>query len=1061
MNRYVLTASVWVVIGSQISFCLGTEVSSTAIHRPSESTYVVLRGEVSLPAEGVWQGRSASDESVVQLYLMPSQPFEQHLGRRAGGAVRQKRIDRGRWQVQMLHSACLDYAKNHGGMGPESIDDVDQERYEWLRRQLQTSPWRNVELAPGQPLTGPFVFLVPKAVFHFASQENRRVPPDQREVLAVELRPYVDDGKHWVLFTDGSCLRNSIDAQLVRQHKLTIRPVVQEAGQIANNERPTVAYTLVAVRKATATQPFEVTVNNTVSDEQRNLQWDPAGAEENPAVADTLRKVRRFTWQPYLETGPAPILRTWLSAGDSRPDGRAGDNLTMFSLLGGRAAVEETLQLQDLTVVRTDESAMVDVGSLQGVKVKAHPFEEMLAGQPGGRLELANVAPPDRLFVYVAQPEAILPFLDEGAGFLAVVGTGLTGNRLDYDLTRRYLERLGVTRPWLETVLQSGMIEDLAVMLPDLFLIDGTDVTVAARLAQPKVLGTLLQVLGVGELSAGEVLTVTSPAGQPAYWALRQDILCMSTNRGEIDRVLDLIECDGEGSLGQSAEFQYMLTQLPVQPQTRFHAYVSDPFVRRLVGPQVKLAQRRRIQARAQMETITAQTLLARLDGIPEVNSVDQLVRMDYLPDEVPIDDFSIEEDGSVQSEDFGSMQRMRTLEEVPVEKVTEAEAEAYRQYMENYSRYWRQFFDPIAIRLDDTPDGSLELTTFILPLVDSSIYNGLRELLVRHEDDLPLAVPQIAPSPVLQFSLNMRERAWQQVAGSFSELFTRYGGVSPALLDDLGPAAHLAVFDADPVIALGSGDMMGAFGGNVLRSGQNEMAMIPVALSLLTRPCTIRVETRDAERTARFLRQAATGWGRRRENTPWLRISFYQENDRDAWVWTMGIEGVMKLRFGVEVTDRYLVIRNIPWSTRDEVVGIRDLPLNGAALSVWPAASQLELPGLFASAADQERRATMSSLGRLYPLVASGAADVGSAGKLHQQLFGFRPLHPRGGAWQWEQGQLLSSDYGSPWRQRQPAFDPQRPFGMLNAIDDVHLTMQFEDSGLRSKIRWRLRQGE
>ena len=55
-------------------------------------------------------------------------------------------------------------------------------------------------------------------------------------------------------------------------------------------------------------------------------------------------------------------------------------------------------------------------------------------------------------------------------------------------------------------------------------------------------------------------------------------------------------------------------------------------------------------------------------------------------------------------------------------------------------------------------------------------------------------------------------------------------------MMDDLGPAVHLAVFDADPVIALGSGDVMGAFGGSMMGTG-SDMLMASAALSLLTRP--------------------------------------------------------------------------------------------------------------------------------------------------------------------------------------------------------------------------------
>jgi hypothetical protein len=229
--------------------------------------------------------------------------------------------------------------------------------------------------------------------------------------------------------------------------------------------------------------------------------------------------------------------------------------------------------------------------------------------------------------------------------------------------------------------------------------------------------------------------------------------------------------------------------------------------------------------------------------------------------------------------------------------------------------------------------------------------------------------------------------------------------------------------------------------------------------LSLLTRPCTILIETRDPEQTARYLRQAANVWTAGTDRgLDDFRVSFYQVDGRDSWVWTMNFAGVIKLRFGVEVADRYLVIRNIPWSVQDRIVRTDRAALNTAGLSVWPAASRLELPGLFASAADQERRAAMSAAGRLVPLILSGAADVGSAEQRHGQLFGFRPLHPPVGQWIWQDGNLTSSVYGSAWRQRQPAFDPERPFGLMQSVESMQLNMQFEDAGLRSIIRWKLR---
>ena len=1052
-----------------LTTCAHAEVTNTAAHQIPHSKYVALRGDVLLPSEGLWQTRSAAavntaaaDAKVVaQLYLIPPQSAaHRQLGRRMSVALREKRTDQGRWKVRSVHAACRDFARQHNGQAPTSFEDFDKEKYRHVVQHIDDLPsdWRDV--ADVQQANGPMVALIP-AKFVFADNQRWRVDQADRQILAVELRPYINDGKHWVLYTDGATLRVDIDEELISKHKLTIRPILDKPIDDTEDPAPTLRYTVVAVRDRQMDTAFEVTFFNLISGEETTHRWDPSRATNDASVEATLQTARQYAWQPYLQTGPAPVLRSWLRKdADSRADRpRPGDNLTMFSILGGRAAIEETLQLQDLNVAKTSQLDTVKVSELKGVEVKAHPFGEMLAGQSGGYLDLANFAPHDRMFVYVAKPSAVLPFLDAGGEFLAAAGAGLTANRLDYGLRERYLKRLGVNRQFLESAIRSGMIRDMSLVMPDLLFIDGSDITVTARLAQPQLLNGLLGLLGVRGLAEQEIVSFETSGGR-AYWALRGDTLCISSHQDELQRVLDLMARGGENSLGQSAEFRYMLTQLPVEERTRLYAYFSDPFVRRLVGPQVKLAQLRRLKARAALEHLTARALKARLDGVEPADSVAALSAANYLPKNFPTASYSIDDHGIAQSASYGPMDRLRTLQEVPVERVTPAEAQEYKRYVERYSQYWRQFFDPIAIRLNDSTGGSLEMETFILPLIDSSIYNNLRTMLLTHEDDQPLEVPQLQPSPILQFSANLREEAWQRTAKDFSFFFQRYAGASPALLDDLGPSLHLAVFDADPVIALGSGDLMGAFGSNILRAGRNGMIMAPIALSLLTRPCTILVETQDAERTARFLRQSASGHFRPDADRE-FNVSFYQIDNRDAWVWTLDVLGVVKLRFGLEVTDKYLVIRNIPWSNNDRIVGTKTAPLHSAGVTVTPAACRLQLPGLFASAADQERRAVVRGLGRLYPLVLSGIADVDSAGEHHQRLFGFRPLHPPSGQWMWEDFQLASSQYGTALRQRQPSYDPERPFGLMQSVETIGLNMQFEDAGLRSKIVWKLRRDQ
>ena len=853
----------------------------------------------------------------------------------------------------------------------------------------------------------------------------------------------------------------AIDAKLIANQHVKIRPIIskQQASEAA--DRSIHVYRMVLVSDEPIADQISIHAYNQVLDQELAIPWDVASAADTTykITRSVIDDARKFAWGPYLQASPGGVLNAWSRSDVGTLDaGNPRRGLSTFSVLGGRAAVEETLQLQTIDVAESDEEETVDIDSLTGVEVKSHPFDEMLGDNPGGSLEMARYVPADRFFIYVGKPESIPSLLDTGAPFIASLGTSLSGNCLQYNLESRYLARLGMSRDWVDAVLTSGLTSEMSVFTPDLFFIDGTDVTIVARLRQPQLLRGLLGMLGASKLDTKSIAELPTASGDHAFLALRDDLLFASTNRAELEQSIELHEHQGEGSLGDSTEFRYMLTQLDVTEDTRLYAYLSDPFVRRLVGPRTKIGQRRRLLEKAKMETLTARTMLAQLDGHQESDSLAAMVRSKHLPKVSQNESLSIENTGLVRSQGYGTLPEMRTLPDVPLQNVTPEEAKAYEQYVQNYSRYWRRFFDPIAIRLDNVGNDQLELSTFILPLVDNSIYNGLKAVLAHQDDQTTLSIPVFEPTPVVQFSASLNETAWKQIAGNFSDFFLQYSGASPAMLDDFGPGVHVAIFDADPIIALGSGDVFGAFGGNLMRGSGNQMMMLPVALSMLTRPCSIMVETKSPQRTAQYLRQAAMGGGRSRRSNGGFDVSFYQVGEHDEWVWTLDLFGVVKLRYGVEVVGKYMVIRNIPWSSKDRVVSDAPAELNAAMLQANPAACKEQLAGLFAAASDGNRKATMSGLGRLYPFMLSGSKSVDEAASQHQRLFGFYPRQIGSDQWSWQDYRMISRDYGEPTQQRQPEFDPTEPFGLMNRIDSMQLNMQFEQDGLRSTVRWRLR---
>jgi len=826
------------------------------------------------------------------------------------------------------------------------------------------------------------------------------------------------------------------------------------------------------VKPGAAAGETKLTLVNRLTGARLNGAWNCGqAAKGDRSVLSAWAQARSQRWLAMAADGDAPVLRYWLSRGGALYDagapylpndrnGNRGERADAFGVLGGRAAVRETLQMQDLRQGGSPAAApTVALDTLRGVDVKSHPFDEMLQGVQPGKLALAESVPADRAFVYLPKPEALLPLLDGGADFVFQGGSLAVANPAAYDLKNRYVDRLALTDPWMRDLLiKSGAVKEMAVFFPDLFFIDGTEITVLARIPSARLLKPALAALGIGNLTDA-VQEKTGKAGK-SFWILDGDLLIVSTSRGEVDRVLALRKAGGAGSLGQSAEFHYMLAQMPVKAETRAFCYLSDPFIRRLVGPEVKIGQRRRLVAKSEMENATAAALLYRLDGQPGQPSVAALIEKGYLAAEpAAAAGCSLAENMAASCPAYGSAARLKTILENPVTSVTPEEADAYKAYVDNYSRFWRQYFDPMAFRLDDGPAGELQLTTFILPLVDNTVYNGLKGILRHKEDGTPLHLPTLTPKPLLLLSANLSEESWTKVTRDmFSDLLRRYTTLDPAAFDKIGPGIHLAVHDADPILTFGAGDALGIFGAPMLAGGNSEMFLIPVVASILTRPCQLIVELQDPDAVRRMLLASASAPTER--SSQWDPVaSFYKVEGRDAWVCTLSIMDVVRVRFGVEIKDKYLVLSNLPWSQKPSFGPSRAAELNAVALDLHPEAGVLQMAGLFTAACEQERTASVQGERYLYPFLACGAGTVSEAANQCRALFGFAPEHPGKGQWVWENGQVRSSVYGDPAHPTQPEYQPgDRPFGVLAGLDVLNLNLQFEDAGLRVVTRWKMK---
>jgi hypothetical protein len=316
------------------------------------------------------------------------------------------------------------------------------------------------------------------------------------------------------------------------------------------------------------------------------------------------------------------------------------------------------------------------------------------------------------------------------------------------------------------------------------------------------------------------------------------------------------------------------------------------------------------------------------------------------------------------------------------------------------------------------------------------------------------MRVPQLNPPPVAMVSAKLQEKVWMEALEGLGARAFEGFGIQNFPFDELGPSVHLAVMDGDPVVALGSGDVLGAFNGNArIFGGNSEMFLLPVAFSVVTRPCKLMVELRNAEKVKQSLRAALSATLRIEDE---LTVSFSQIKGKDAWVVTFDIAGMIKMRFGLKVQSNYLVISNLPWNKADVGKIAVAETLDSAAIQIIPSAGVKQLPGLFAAANSSKRSAVAKSAARLWPMMAAGARDLKQAKAWHQDMFGFTPEHPGKGSFVWEGGAVSSDTFGSWKRQIEPEYvEGTTDFGLFGKIKILTLSMQLEDDGLRTRCRW------
>ena len=164
--------------------------------------------------------------------------------------------------------------------------------------------------------------------------------------------------------------------------------------------------------------------------------------------------------------------------------------------------------------------------------------------------------------------------------------------------------------------------------------------------------------------------------------------------------------------------------------------FIGDDFVREAISPRAKILSSRRVRARADLMAVNSAALLHGWleDAPPE--TLDEMVKSGALAPGLTVtfegEPITFTREGGARSARWGTVGASTPLAELDLKAATRQEAEAYGAFNETYQQYWRQFIDPIGVRLDWSGDGALEIDARMLPLIEGTSYDELIELVGR-----------------------------------------------------------------------------------------------------------------------------------------------------------------------------------------------------------------------------------------------------------------------------------------------------------------------------------------
>lgn len=501
------------------------------------------------------------------------------------------------------------------------------------------------------------------------------------------------------------------------------------------------------------------------------------------------------------------------------PDGqRHGEVGRLYEITTGAAAITESLaldRLRDRGFNDKQEPRTVPIADVPGIDIDEHPWQKMMGKKKPAAEPLANMIPHDNYYVRFNTFQKFLDTADLLDQWGTTIARAFEANSRDYRIKQKLEQQICLKSTGLARTFGPAVIKSMAITGNDPYLREGSDFTVIFQLNSKLLFDTGAapnlaearkkfgaQLKEEKEKYQGVTIdSFTTPLREVSlHRAYFGDVAVFSNSPVAVRRVIDAQKGKIK-RLADSLDFQYMRTIFRADdPDEDGFVFLSDAFIRNLVGPRVRIKERRRLEALTSLSMLHHGAMFTAWETGKLPQSFQHILTATGMnPNELFSPDGNAvawdAEKSIAVSSFYNTLHFATPLIEIPLDRVSPSEAREYNMFRAQYLGLWRQYFDPIGIRLSLKAD-QIKMDTYILPLVRNTQYNELRR--IAGDGTIKIDSTMFSDKTLFKYLMHVSPRAFE------GDLF---GGAGNGWIVDLALRSWLgdwfAVrFDDSPIYA-------------------------------------------------------------------------------------------------------------------------------------------------------------------------------------------------------------------------------------------------------------------